>query len=81
MEMTISMDFEKFQNLVKERDNALEKFNNLDFLIKHYAKEKEDGTWEIKNKEKFCASVERYLKDGQFSFYTIVHRYLEKQDE
>ena len=68
METTISMDFEKFQNLVKERDDALEKFNNLDFLIKHYAKQKDDGSWEIKNKENFCKSVEKYLKDGQFSF-------------
>ena len=81
METTISMDFEKFQNLVKERDDALEKFNNLDFLIKHYAKQKDDGSWEIKNKENFCKSVEKYLKDGQFSFYAIVHRYLEEQDE
>lgn len=63
-ETTISMDFEKFQNLVKERDDALEKFNNLDFLIKHYAKQKDDGSWEIKNKENFCKSVEKYLKDG-----------------
>ena len=81
METTISMDFEKFQNLVKERDDALEKFNNLDFLIKHYAKQKDDGSWEIKNKESFCKSVEKYLKDGQFSFHTIVRRYLEEQDE
>lgn len=81
METTITMDFDKFQNLVKERDNAVEKFDNLDFLIRCYAKGKEDGTWEIKNKEEFCSSVERYLKDGKFSFYTIVREHLEKQDE
>lgn len=81
METTITMDFDKFQSLIKERDNAVEKFNNLDFLIKYYAKEKEDGTWEIKNKEGFCSSVERYLEDGKFSFYTIVRGHLEKQDE
>ena len=81
METTITMDFDKFQNLIKERDNAVEKFNNLDFLISWYAKQKEDGTWEIKDKENFCASVERYLKDGRFSFYTIVHQHLEEKDE